>query len=119
MTVDESLPDGSFRWERVAKSSAVSRRGGFRKGGRPSLPSFISFVVVLMVISCGNDEYQCKDMDIWYAYLAALINEDELDSIRRPLYNGRNLCGYPGIVLVLEPYAGALAVYVLRHRPRW
>jgi hypothetical protein len=45
------VPDGSFRWESVAKSSAVSRSGGFRKGGRPSLPSLISFPEVLMVIS--------------------------------------------------------------------
>lgn len=47
------VPDGSFKWESVAKSSAVSRSGGFRNGGKPSLPSLMSFPVVLMVISCS------------------------------------------------------------------
>ena len=45
------IPDGSLRWDKVAKSSAVSRRGGLRRGGSPSLPSLISFPVVLIVIS--------------------------------------------------------------------
>ena len=45
------IPDGSLRWERVARSSAVSRRGGLRKGGRSSLPSFMAWTEVLIVIS--------------------------------------------------------------------
>lgn len=44
-------PEGSFRWDRVAKSSAVSSNGGLRRGGRPSLPSLIAFPVVFIVVS--------------------------------------------------------------------
>lgn len=44
-------PEGSLRWESVAKSSAVSNRGGFLNGGRPSAPSLISFTVVFMTVS--------------------------------------------------------------------
>lgn len=45
------VPDGSLRWERVARSSAVSSNGGLRSGGRSSLPSLISLTVVLMTVS--------------------------------------------------------------------
>jgi len=44
-------PEGSFKCESVARSSAVSNKGGLRRGGRPSLLSFISLLVVLIVIS--------------------------------------------------------------------
>lgn len=47
----KNTPEGSLRWESVAKSSAVSNKGGLRRGGNPSLPSLISFPVVFMVIS--------------------------------------------------------------------
>jgi hypothetical protein len=32
----QSAPDGSLRWDSVARSSAVSSKGGFRNGGRSS-----------------------------------------------------------------------------------
>lgn len=50
-TVLKHIPDGSFRCESVAKSSAVSNKGGFLRGGRFSFPSFISLPVVLIIIS--------------------------------------------------------------------
>jgi hypothetical protein len=32
----QSAPEGSLRWDSVARSSAVSSKGGFRNGGRSS-----------------------------------------------------------------------------------
>lgn len=47
----DARPEGSFKCDRVARSSAVSNKGGLRSGGRPSLFSFISLLEVLIVIS--------------------------------------------------------------------
>lgn len=46
---------------------------------------------------------------------AAFIDEDELDGVVGGLGDGSDLCGYPGLVLVLEPDTSTLAVDVLRH----
>ena len=47
-------PEGSFKCDSVARSSAVSRRGGFRSGGKSPFPSLMSFPLVSMVISCKS-----------------------------------------------------------------
>lgn len=75
------IPEGSFKWESVARSSAVSSNGGLRKGGRVSLPSLISLPVVFMVNSWnmvlqGNRKYVTG-----VANLAALVNEDKFYGI--------------------------------------
>jgi hypothetical protein len=46
---------------------------------------------------------------------AAFVDEDELDGVVRGLGDGSDLCGYPSLILVLEPDASTLAVDVLRH----
>lgn len=46
-----NAPEGSLRWDSVARSSAVSNRGGFRKGGKSSWPSLMALAVVSMDIS--------------------------------------------------------------------
>jgi hypothetical protein len=50
----DNKPEGSFKCESVARSSAVSNKGGLRSGGRPSLLSLISLLLVLIVISCAE-----------------------------------------------------------------
>jgi len=108
------VPEGSFKWERVAKSSAVSSKGGLRRGGRPSLFSLISFPVVLMTISWGKVRGGRAEKAV-VTDLASLVDEDELDGVVTRLCDTDDLCGNPGVVLVLEPDTGALAVYVFSH----
>ena len=52
-----SAPEGSLRWDSVARSSAVSSKGGFRNGGRPSWPSLMALTVVSTVIS-WNERFE-------------------------------------------------------------
>ncbi len=53
----QSAPEGSLRWDSVARSSAVSSKGGFRKGGRSSWPSLTALTVVSTRIS-WNERFE-------------------------------------------------------------
>jgi hypothetical protein len=78
----------------VAKSSAVSSNGGLHNGGKPSLPSLISFPMVLVVISCNATVQKASSALIYRpAYLPAFINKDEFDAVVWALGDLCNLCG--------------------------
>jgi len=115
-SVETYTPEGSLRWERVAKSSAVSNRGGFRKGGRLSLPSLISFPVVSIVTSYLErlakrpQRARTKTM-----YLPSLINKLQLDIVAGSSSDDSALCGYPPQLLVREPYTGSLRIHIVCH----
>lgn len=124
------IPEGSLRCERVARSSAVSSRGGLRSGGRSSRPSLISFTVVLIDISYVHVKGQREPNKLKYyshyerkqcnaTHLAAVIDEDKLDGVVWVSCERRNFAGYPGQLLVGEPDLGPFAVNVFRHEDVW
>ena len=117
MRVCNYSPEGSLRCESVAKSSAVSNNGGFRKGGRPSLPSLISFAVVFRIISCTGKGDELGRRHSAQAYLSAFIEKDEFDGVICTLGERGNLCRDPGLIPVLKPNPSSLAVNVFGHWP--
>jgi hypothetical protein len=110
-------PEGSLRWDSVARSSAVSSRGGFRKGGRSSWPSLIALTVVSTVISWKPSEVASViKRDAW-TDLAPVVDKGKFDFVARASDNICDLCGNPTLFFICEPDPGSLAVNVLCHGP--
>ena len=116
-----NAPEGSLRWDSVARSSAVSSRGGFRKGGRSSWPSLIALTVVSTAISWNKPRLSeagsvIIKRDAW-TDLAPVVDKGKFDFIVRALEDICDLCGNPTLFFIGEPDPGSLGVNVLCHGP--
>lgn len=102
----------------MARSSAVSSKGGLRKGGSSSLPSFMALIEVLIVISWMGkvqSSLTCMRYRLKVKHLSTFIDEEKDDGLVLIFGDGRDLSGDPGEFLVREPDLCPLAVYVFRH----
>lgn len=106
-----SVPDGSFKWESVARSSAVSSRGGFLKGGSSAMLLPVSTIISCKIVSASY----------WYTRgssqtpdLSAVVDKGDLDAVLGAFCDCLHFCRKPALLLVWEPDASPFGI-VFRH----
>jgi hypothetical protein len=103
----KGVPEGSFKWDSVAKSSAVSSNGGLRSGGRVSLASLISLRFVLISTSCAKHPGFGKLLaSKKEPYLSSFVYQSDA-SLISVLRDINNFSRYPSKLLVCTPMVKA------------
>lgn len=76
------IPAGSFRWERLVKSSLASSIVGFINGGRSPVPFFKSSTLRVTSCTCRiNCQFRRRCSNVCHTYLAVLELEDNFDLV--------------------------------------